>query len=149
MHRSHQLRQHIEEKFKEAWNTQKPANPQCPPPVSHNPAFCEADYPVGYQGKVFIPFTPEQQVEIAPLPNKAWVNDLNPVIREYKLSGSSAGRNPYQYHYNRVKLMRALAADLSVYNDPYTRPIDNIQDSLAFQVAKNGHPKFIDYRSTF
>jgi hypothetical protein len=79
--------------------------------------------------------------QVAPLGDRYWVADLNPLMYQ---RGILTGEiwNPYQHFNARQMHTQFLTTDFPKNRDPYTRPIQNLDQTYCAQMAKNGPPEY-------
>lgn len=115
--------------------------PCCPdPPPCPEQVFWSAKFkgcPVQYIDP------PQATCEVNPYGNRYWVTDLNPLLYERGLI-SGAKWNPYQHMNARQMLAQFLWQDMKKIgaNDPYTKPISNLNESFCINQATNGPPQY-------
>lgn len=87
---------------------------------------------------------PSMQCEVAPLGDRYWVADLNPLLYERGLV-SGAMWNPYQHMQARQGFIQFLTADMKKTTDPYSRPIKSLGDSFCVQQQRRGPPPYTQF----
>lgn len=84
---------------------------------------------------------PSMSVEVAPLGDRYWVADLNPLMYERSII-MGAEWDPYQHMRARQGWAQFLSADLRRNTDKYTQPLNNIDDTFAAKFKTQGPPAF-------
>jgi len=86
------------------------------------------------------------QVEVAPLGNRYWIADLNPLKYERSIM-LQAEPDPYRNMNGRQLLMQFLTKDWqsAKVKDPYTRQIADLPESYRVQFLTQGPPKYTDF----
>ena len=83
------------------------------------------------------------QTEVAPLGDRYWVADLNPLIQARGVMNGALW-NPYRHWNNLPLLSQFLWADngFRATRDPNTQPVARLEDSFSFKQATQGPPLY-------
>lgn len=87
---------------------------------------------------------PAMSCEVAPLGDRYWVADMNPLLYERQLI-SGAEWNPYQHFNARQMFTQFLTKDIRKTTDPYTRPIRSLDETYCQQLQTRGPPRFTSF----
>ena len=117
---------------------------QCCP----NPPPCQEEiaWRAAWKGCPYTYFGDEasQRCEVAPLGDRYWVADINPLLYERSLM-MAAEQNPYNFMQARQLWMQFIMKDFVPVSDPYTRPIQNLDQSYCAQLATQGPPRYTTF----
>lgn len=93
--------------------------------------------PTPVMGGCYTKFIPHKPIEVAPHTNvRYWGADLNARMYERKII-SSANEQPYSNWNRRQGLLNLVAENMPSRNDPYTKKIENPEDSFAYQIQRS------------
>jgi len=113
-----------------------------------NPPMCkeEVAWRAAYKGcpYTYVRDQPTAQCEVAPLGDRYWVGDLNPLLYERRIM-QAADQNPYNFMQARQMLTQFLMKDVVEVKDRYTRQISDLDKSYCMQLNTQGPPTYTTF----
>lgn len=85
-----------------------------------------------------------QQCEVAPLGDRYWVADINPLLCERQMM-QQAEPNPYDFMNARQMWMQFLMKDNISTKDPYTRRVSDLGQTYCAQLKTQGPPQYTTF----
>lgn len=122
---------------------QNPTGPPCCP----NPTACQetAWWQAAFKGCPYS-YADNSNIrcEVAPLGDRYWVTDLNPLWYERNIM-HQAEQNWYDYMNARQMLQQFLMVDVRPRHDPYCKELQSIDQSFCIQQRANGPPQYTTF----
>lgn len=118
--------------------------PCCPnPPTCPERLWWQAQFK-GCQTSYTDSDNPEIRCEVAPIPDRYKVADLNELLFERSIA-TAAEWNPYEHMNARQLFIQFINADMGRGGDPYSRPVKKMGESYCALQSRRGPPPYTTF----